>query len=442
MLIKKNLSCCLKENQIIIMFVHSNILTEAAGVEKYVLNEINLLNKHGIGAVVVFPLRNSDSFFDRSFLTNYYGVIYNNKIISCLDKRELVDEINGLNNYKIHVLEIHLHHTKNYDIDDLQWILSKIDGKIKYFIHDFYSVCKSGIMLKNNMNFCGLGPVSREKCYTCKFYGTSVKYAKKMHLFIKSLLPNLEVIGPSESTKKIWMSVFGDLGIEFIVIPHLKIEIISVATQEKSLNCKEKIKIAFAGAPISHKGWHEFVDITNEIKSEYYEFYHFGVEPRQTGNWQEKYVTYLDGGKNAMIDALKEKSIDMVLLLTHCAETYCYTLYESICAHTWIIALKNSGNVEDTVHKYECGRVFENLNELYGYLNNVQAVRDDVSNNKKFWNQKDTVCSTNDELLKHISREIHEDSNKVETSRLKLHPVVNAVYRLKMCKRNMTRGRV
>ena len=58
MLIKKNLSGCLKENQIIIMFVHSNILTEAAGVEKYVLNEINLLNKHGIGAVVVFPLRN------------------------------------------------------------------------------------------------------------------------------------------------------------------------------------------------------------------------------------------------------------------------------------------------------------------------------------------------------------------------------------------------
>ena len=419
----------LENSKYILGFVHSNISLEAAGVEKYILNEVELLKKISVKMLNIFPLRNSDSFFDRNILKNYYGIIYEGRFYGAYTKEEIIALVQLLEKVNCSLLEIQIHHLKNYQLDELMWIFKQIDSKIRFFVHDFFSLCYTGIMLRNGKEFCGVGTIPENKCMGCECGENNQIHFGKMMSFICGLKERLILVFPSQSTADIWKQTYGELVKEHIILPHLKIK---EEKREKINRFHKKIRIAFVGAPIFHKGWDDYVDITEKIDR--YEYYHFGVQPGTTGNWKQIPVSYLKDGEDAMTNALLDNQIDIVLMLTKCAETYGYTLYESALADCMLISLENRGNISDTIRKNKWGYVFKTQNDLLQYLQNEENVASDL---KKFYENKIQLkCEVNDELIHLINTEKKVGINNLPLT-ISSHHIQNITYCLKMMKRKM-----
>ena len=104
-----------------------------------------------------------------------------------------------------------------------------------------------------------------------------------------------------------------------------------------------------------------------------------------------------------MVRNIRRENIDIVLMLTKCSETYCYSLYDSIMGGAIIYALSNTGNVEYTVKNEKLGRIFNSVDELKKHLNNITEVEKDilaVKYNNKYWNRD---ALSNPEILKQIN---------------------------------------
>lgn len=425
-----NVKKLIKNNQYILSFCHSNVLVEAAGVEKYILNQSKILKENNIDNIIVFPLKNSDGI--NNVFLHFYGVIINNQYIGAFKKDELL-----LMLYKIktvaYIIEIHLHHTKNYDLEDLDYLFENIICPIKFFAHDFYSVCPTVTMLNDLGEFCGSEMISNSKCLNCSSRENAKKhFAKHKNLFLK-YKERLTVIFPSNSTKEIWMSSFNFVEkSKTKVISHLKF---SYVYNGRKSNNNDKLKVAFVGAPNYHKGWDLFKYITEKVSD--CEFYHFGYSSNDKGNWLNIPVSYLLHGEQAMTNMLKATEIDIVLMLTRCAETYCYTLYESILANTMLICLNHPGNVKDVIVNNDLGLCYDNVDEIIDYLNTVDKVNHDLMNKYSKIKEYEIKSFVNDELMEYIDKKcISSISTKI--SKMHCHLFINAFYQLKILKRKIS----
>lgn len=419
----------LENSKYILGFAHSNVSLEAAGVEKYILNEVEFLKKINVKMLNIFPLRNSDGFFDRNILKNYYGIIYEGKFYGAYTKEDIIALTLILEKANSSLLEIQIHHLKNYQLDDLMWMFKQIHSKIRFFVHDFFTLCYTGIMLKNGKEFCGAGRIEERKCKGCECWKNNQIHFGKMMNFISTLKERLIMVFPSQSTADIWKQAYGELVKDYIILPHLKLKEEKIEKINKS---HKQIRIAFVGAPIFHKGWDDYVDITERI--DVYEYYHFGAQPNTIGNWKQIPVSYLKDGENAMTNALLNNQIDIVLMLTKCAETYGYTLYESALADCMLISLENRGNVSDTIMKNKWGYVFKTHMDLLRYLQNEERV---VSDLKEFYENKIRLtCEVNEELVNLINIKKKVDINNLSLT-IHNHHIQNITYCLKMMKRKL-----
>lgn len=352
----------------VLMFTHSNILIEAAGVEKYISDQIDVLHSKNVYSIVVFPISNSAKMSGR-LSKGYYGIIIGNKLIDIVDIPNIVQLLLYLKSKGNRLLEIFIHHLKNYEIKDIESILTHVDAPIKYFVHDFFSLCSCSNLLKNDKDFCGYEINSEYKCKTCKYYDTSFHY-NTYKKFFANYEARMTFIFPSEFTKKIFSINYPAMLNKNIVIPHLTFKNGEI---DYHIVKNEIPRLAFVGAPIHHKGWDDFIKISEKFSGKYV-FYHFGFAPIESAQCIEVPISFKSDGENAMTESIRKNNIDAVLMLTLCGETYCYTLFESLLAGAVPLSYKRSGNVGDTIQKEKLGITFENCDDLIAFLADKDAL--------------------------------------------------------------------
>jgi len=239
-----------------------------------------------------------------------------------------------------------------------------ITGRILYYLHDYYIICKNRFLCVEN-EFC-LDGRKKLRCAECRF-----KEAKGSHncfwdgLFQKY---NILLIAPSETVKGIVSQVYNKEAI--VVLPHQKyITELCISKRNK------RKRIAFAGLAIALKGWHEFSRIVEALSS-LYDFYCLGSCSEDRKIDQVIYINV--GGRSekpvTMKQALVENSIDMAYLGSLCPETYSYTYYECFEAGVFVITNKKSGNIAEAVLKNKNGMVFESTAQTIEWLSQAEAV--------------------------------------------------------------------
>lgn len=428
-------SCKIPHDYYVLIFSHSNFLSVSAGVEKYIRDEIRLLNNNNISAVSIYPINNNlDNKIYKKLFGKYYGVIINMKHVGIFSKEELIEFINqGILNNK-YMCETQIHHIKYYDLNELDWILSQFDGLIRYFIHDFSSICKNHLMLRNDIEFCNSKGINFNECNGCKYYEESLKHYAKISSIFKKYRQRLSVVSPSQSAAVVWKNAFDFYNNEVNVIPHV-IEENFMLNKYKNKLSGDKLRVAFVGAPLNHKGWADWIKITKSTKESRYEFYHMGTKSTDIGPWKEVYVSATKSNENAMTKAIIDNKIDIVLILTHCAETFCYSLFESIIAESpLILAYYNSGNVADVICNEKRGILFNNYLQIIDYFKNYEKVINDV-NNYRSRTEIPTILKNNTEIIKLIK--LNKDVNICSKDKFNIHYhfLANIFLKLKSIKR-------
>lgn len=353
-----------KKKTTILICAGIHALWQRNGARKYIGEQINVLHSQGYQTVEIAPLmylKNSNQ--NEQYLTvnengHYKGLLSIDEFVKKYFYQSII----------IHSLYY------NYKILEELVAYKNINGKILYYLHDYFILCKNRFLFfdnrlcldNNNILHCGQCEESKKQMELQNFHSD---------LFARY---DVTLIAPSLDTKQRMERFYPEVSFE--MIPHLTFK-------EKIFERKkhQKLRIAFLGIAIWIKGWEDF----GEIVRNNYKCYDFFCIGDCEESKKKKYVKYLSAELDekehqTMLQVLQKYEIDIAFIGSILPETYSFTYFEAYEAGCFIITTEKSGNVYKQVEENNNGKIFHNTDEMNAWLGNPEKVkREVIAMNKK-----------------------------------------------------------
>lgn len=360
----------LVHTNVLLSISHSDYLTVIGGTEKVIRAEQVLFNKVQISYIHIHPLSNSptDSKDDHfigviidGIYSGNYSIIQFAIILDILRKQE-----------KIVLLACHIHHLLNSSFTGVDYLLDSIGPLLlRFFIHDYFTICPQFNLIDDNGQFCGGPPPGSDICLRCS-------WGKGRKSNLDSLIPILEgrcieFVAPSEIAATIWKKSGPLKNTSLRVIPHLYL-IESGKTSYQSRDHEPVIKIAYIGYQHDLKGWGFWSRLVGMLDRTQYEFYHIGAAQTEIPGVIHIPLPLETGQENRVVDAIRDCRIDIAILWSLWPETFSFTLFESIAGDCFIITSERSGNIANVVHDLHIGRIFSSESEVLQFFEDYPMV--------------------------------------------------------------------
>lgn len=378
-------------NDYILSFSMSNYLLYGGGTNLVVSNHQKLFNKHGVSYVCVAPFllhgKKYVSFQD------YWSLIIDGRYIGVLSTKNLIRALDEANEDGANLLSIHIHHWKNVNLNAFRRIMNRLESSVYMFIHDYSTICCNFTLLRHG-EFCGYGGILEEKCAGCQYYTESFRNRIEYKKIWDKLKNRLIFVFPSDVALKVWAAAYPEYEELCRVISHQK----CIGTYNGNMNNTSNIvRVAFIGSRENYKGWKVFLELYNKNKENpAFEWFYFGTDDV---NIADVKCVYVDNRQNpmAMLNALRQNSVDVAVLWSLCKETYSYTYFECYAANVFILTNKNSGNIAFQVSKNGNGTVLDSTTELFNLFEN--EIISSVNMFKIGKKRGPQFLSTNDSIL-------------------------------------------
>ncbi len=211
--------------------------------------------------------------------------------------------------------------------------------------HDFFSACPSYVLMRNDVAFCGAPPLGSAACRICCYGEERPLHAARIRRFFEAA--DAIVVAPSKTAIERWRQ-FDLAHKEAAVIPLARL--LSIASDENPAaeNASRPIRVAHLGAREFRKGWAVFEELAlRHAADERYEFFQLGIPdgPALVRNIRNIPVRVDSERRNAMIEAIAEARIDVIIIWSLWPETFCFTAQEALAAGAFIITNPGAGNV-------------------------------------------------------------------------------------------------
>lgn len=360
----------------VVSISYGNSLIQNGGTDKVIREHLELFTSINIDYFSLFPVVKTIKIGSIKKTYKYWGVNLNNKFIGIYNISDILDYIERTIADNNICSGIFIHHTWRVDSNDLILILKEINAPIYYYLHDFHSLCDNNTFVNDSNIYCGYG-FDNNVCNTkCKFNRNSIINRHHFYNILKEFKNRIICIAPSDNTKDIFIKSFIEFKDLFITIPHQKF-----TGKYNRINKNSKLRIAYIGKRTHLKGWNDFINLIDNCDIENnYDLYYLGTDFEKIRNIYNVYVSVRNQGQDAMLKALRDNNIDIVLLLSQCPETYSYTFFEAYAAGCFVITYNCSGNMSDMVKKLNNGIVVDKFSDLVSVINNVSTITSLVSN--------------------------------------------------------------
>lgn len=346
----------LKKQSVSLSIGHVNHASSIGGVQRYLWFDTKILNKNEIDSICIF--------ISKTYNKNHkLGISVNNCTLSeNLSFKDLTYLLSPI--FNNHDVTISIHHCLNWKINELEYFLT-LKVPIIAFFHDVFWLETdkfNGLFANNNKNV----------------------FTEYESLFNKVLDVSSSLVFPSKFIANKFLATSNQIkkhAEKIVLSPNL----ICTETIPNIVKIKnDKIKIAYLGYRAEHKGWNLFqslVEAQNLVKR--YDFFHIGseIDDLNFKPYIKRTANYKEANK-APDSILKELGIDVVLLFSHLAESYSYTMYEAMSACACIITSDNSGNIAQTIADGNAyGKIFQSENDVISFLSNYHDVDSWVKKN-------------------------------------------------------------
>ncbi|HSQ17084.1 MAG TPA: rhamnan synthesis F family protein [Anaerolineales bacterium] len=358
-------------NRYIISISHNDYLKETTGgVQVYIAHEQKSVFRDGTSYLHLFP-----DVFGLNLLLDenanfWVGINLDGEHLGVSEINAVIEAIGALPNLTLE--NIHIHHSMGFNIHAIQKILDIGSRQAEFWLHDFFSLCPSYHLLRNELEYCGAPNVNSNACGICK-YGEHRKEQQPAlwRLFEEN---NLQVIAPSSFALNFWQDKFPIKNIPGKVRPLLSLRWSTPAPVKKGL---AGLRIGYLGFPLDQKGWKTWLKLVEACATDSrYKFFHFSSAEGTLGNYQRIHVAVTPEKPSMMIDTLRQENIDVALLWSVVPETFSFTLHEALAAGCFIVTNKKSGNIQDFLRRNpEYGMVLDGENDLLALFANGELAR-------------------------------------------------------------------
>jgi glycosyltransferase involved in cell wall biosynthesis len=268
---------------------------------------------------------------------------------------------------------VHFHHLLGLPLTLLE-IPKKLKKKSIYTCHDFYLIDKSIFLIKKEGK-----PISEfyENIEDYKYNLIRCKGNLNRLKYIKELLKSVDkIITPSNYLSNSIKLMFGIKNVKTIEhgISFDKLDL-------KNYDIRKKIKVAFLGVTAPHKGILDFIDLlkNSELRKKFrwiilgydkvYDEYLSDL------SYYKKYIEIVNKYDREYISKiLREKEVDLVLLLSKCLESFSFTLSESIQCNIPVIG-RDIGIIGERIKREKLGWTFRTNSELIEILKSLNSNR-------------------------------------------------------------------
>ena len=370
---------------------HDDYLNVTGGAQVIIAGEQRQANQSGFSYLQIYPYTKLKTLADEN-IPLYLGLNLDGRQLGNTETGELVATLKNLKNK--HLAQVSIHHSMGFNLQTLQAILDLAGNQGTFWLHDYFSLCPSYNLLRNDVEYCGAPDINSNACRLCRYGNARADQAAAFERLFK--MNKLEVASPSHFTYELWQSHFP------VVVP---VRVIPPATLKWKSNSPVRFKggtlrVGFLGYPLDYKGWPTWLRLVNRFTgNNYYKFFHFSTQQGEQGNYSRIEIRVTTENRMAMVESLRWNQIDVVVLWSNVAETFSFTLHEALAAGCYILTNPKSGNIQDYIrHNPERGMVLEDeeaLIELFESGTIVEKVEQYQKNGKP---QADLVFGTLEEI--------------------------------------------
>ena len=236
------------------------------------------------------------------------------------------------------------------------------------WLHDFFTLCPSSALQRNNILFCG-GPLpTSNACSLCLFGAERRTHLARITALFEEL--SVHVIAPSQFTANFWSERSNLAYASLTVNEHMVVK--KTKRHKKKPQTKRPITVAFAGFPAAHKGWQAFQRLVHNEQNKQLptpvRFVYLGLSDISMSGVESIDVRVTAEKPDAMIRAIAEHDVDIVLHWANCAETFSFSTHEAIAAGAYVLTNPRSGNVAAVVKQFDHGAVIADQSDLDAFF--------------------------------------------------------------------------
>ena len=297
----------------------------------------------------------------------HFGVIANGTKIGTVDGRTLCDVLGKIIKSEVEVQCI-VHSLLGHSPEMLRKMLTDLEPhKCIFWVHDYFTLCPSYNLLRNQITYCHAPDQHSLACSTCVFGEERPNHVRRIEALFDA--HEFVVVSPAQYPLDLWQRATALKYKDAVVQPHCTLKWETVPSAADKDKADRSIRIAFLGYPEVHKGWPVFTQMASRLADRTdIDFYQLGKVRARHRGVRFKKVSTTQSDPDAMIQAMVDAQIDAVLLWAIWPETFSFTLYEALGAGTLVITNPSSGNVQAVARQSDRGIVLNDEDALADYL--------------------------------------------------------------------------
>lgn len=330
-----------------ISFSHDDYVTNAGGVENVVSDDEHAFRALGWVYLHLCPVQALPVLADETPAQDFMvSVRVNGHLLGPIDIKTLIDALGDVRGSFRRVFI--LHHLLGFAPELIPEMAAAFHpDEVLAWVHDFFTLCSSYTLLRNNVTYCGAPDVDSGACGICAYGGSERRrHIERMHTLFERLQPT--VLAPSAVALQLWLTRGQLPHKKAIVVPH---GTLTMEPSARPARRRRPLRIGFAGGANFHKGWHVFRDLAARHYSDpRYSFVHLGTRRSEFyDNVMFVEILVNRDHRDLMIEALREHEIDVVINWSLCYETFSFTTYEALAGGAFVIARNLAGNITPVI---------------------------------------------------------------------------------------------
>jgi glycosyltransferase involved in cell wall biosynthesis len=355
--------------EFVVALSHDNYLKVVGGVQLCVGNEQRIFNENKVGYIHFFPTNHRPTLA-RPEEPFYVSISCNGQFVAEFQAESALELLDLLAQApaKKTLSRVILHQLMGFNIDWVHRLVKESGrGKALFWVHDYFSLCPSYALMRNDIVFCNAPPVSSNSCLICIYGEERAKHLQAFHRLFNDL--DLMVVACSQLAEQVWKEKAGFHVAGSLMMPHCYVQRENTKRTSNNILPPSPLKIAFVGLTTYYKGGETWEYIVRRFGSDTrYKFFHFAVQRDRSLPQTFIFANVTSENRHAMVDALKTHHIDVVFLWSVCSETFSFRLHEAMAAGCYVVTHPDSGNIQATVLRTNCGAVLTDEQEMAAWL--------------------------------------------------------------------------
>ena len=340
-------------SRLIIAISHDDYVLNYGGVQTLIGDEQAACNRAGWNYLHVSPAKPLPFLADPTAAQAFHvGLRLDGKSIGVANFAELVAAVAACR-HKGLTAQIICHHLMGH-APELVLDLIRASGthRITCWIHDFFTLCPSYGLMRNDVAFCGAPDPSSPACTVCCYGEERVRHVRRMETFFEITDPNLLI--PSEPARDFWLRKSTLCHADAAVVSHARLVMASSSVGAGTNSEPRALRVAHLGVGATLKGWHIFRDLALECDGDdRYAFLNLGswVPSDLPSCIRHVPVRVTPANRYAMVEAVAEARVDVAVIWSLCFETFCYCVHEALAGGAFVITRVGAGNTWPAIER-------------------------------------------------------------------------------------------